>query len=266
MQQNATPSPESISARGAFSLVELSIVLVILGLLTGGILTGQELIRASELRAVTTEFTNYRTAVYTFRNKYLATPGDMNNAEDFWGTFSAGGGCNAGTGVGTETCNGDGDGTVEFGAADEASEIHTFWQHLSNAELIEGTYTGITGSGGIWDADLGVNIPESKFSGAGWSTADFSWTGNSVFSDKDYEDIFMFGAVEGTDDTYGKILTPEEAWNIDTKFDDGMPQQGRLWAAWWDDCTTATTSAITTGEYALTDDSRQCSLIFHSNY
>ena len=50
----------------AFSLVELSIVLVILGLLTGGILAGQNLIRAAELRSVITEFKTYQTAVMTF--------------------------------------------------------------------------------------------------------------------------------------------------------------------------------------------------------
>jgi len=73
----------------AFSLVELSIVLVILGLLTGGVLTGQNLIRAAELRAVTTEFNAYQTAANTFKDKYFAIPGDMTNATDFWG--SAGG-------------------------------------------------------------------------------------------------------------------------------------------------------------------------------
>ena len=51
--------------RSAFSLVELSIVLVILGLLTGGILTGQSLIRAAELRSVTSQMQQYRVAVYT---------------------------------------------------------------------------------------------------------------------------------------------------------------------------------------------------------
>jgi prepilin-type N-terminal cleavage/methylation domain-containing protein len=60
--------------KAAFSLVELSIVLVILGLLTGGILTGQNLIRAAELRAVVTEFNRYQTAVRTFEDKYSPFP------------------------------------------------------------------------------------------------------------------------------------------------------------------------------------------------
>lgn len=70
--------------KNAFSLVELSIVLVILGLLTGGILAGQNLIRAAELRSVTTQLQQYQTALQTFRNKYFALPGDMTKATDFW--------------------------------------------------------------------------------------------------------------------------------------------------------------------------------------
>jgi len=69
-----------------FSLVELSIVLVILGLLTGGILGGQALIRAAELRAVTTEYDRWVTATRTFQDKYFALPGDMTNATAFWGS------------------------------------------------------------------------------------------------------------------------------------------------------------------------------------
>lgn len=63
-----------------FSLVELSIVLVILGLLTGGILAGQSLIRAAELRSVTTEYGRWVTAMHSFRDKYMAIPGDMRDA------------------------------------------------------------------------------------------------------------------------------------------------------------------------------------------
>ena len=63
-----------------FTLVELSIVLVILGLLVGGVLTGQSLIRAAELRTVSTQYATFSTAVNTFRDKYFTIPGDMTNA------------------------------------------------------------------------------------------------------------------------------------------------------------------------------------------
>ena len=96
-----------------FSLVELSIVLVILGLLTGGILTGQSLIRASELRSVVTQIQGFQSAAYSFRDKYFAMPGDMRNAESFWGTDPNGCPTNTVQTTRTQTCNGDGDGVIE---------------------------------------------------------------------------------------------------------------------------------------------------------
>ena len=98
--------------KNAFSLVELSIVLVILGLLTGGILGGQSLIRAAELRSVSTEAARYTTAVYSFRDKYMALPGDMPNATAFWGAAPD---CSAQTASGASTCNGNGDGMLRWG-------------------------------------------------------------------------------------------------------------------------------------------------------
>jgi prepilin-type N-terminal cleavage/methylation domain-containing protein len=58
----------------AFSLVELSIVLVILGLLVGGVLSGQSLIRAAALRSVTNDYSRYSAAVNTFKDKYFPAP------------------------------------------------------------------------------------------------------------------------------------------------------------------------------------------------
>lgn len=98
-----------------FSLVELSIVLVILGLLTGGILAGQSLIRAAELRSVITTTDRYQAAVYSFRDKYFALPGDMRNATSFWGDQATGPSACADAGItdGTPgTCNGNGDGLI----------------------------------------------------------------------------------------------------------------------------------------------------------
>ena len=91
--------------RLAFSLVELSIVLVILGLLTGGILTGQSLIRAAEMRSIVTELQRYQTAARSFQDKYFALPGDMRNATDFWGAPGNNlANCPATAGTGTQTC------------------------------------------------------------------------------------------------------------------------------------------------------------------
>ena len=68
-----------------FSLVELSIVLVIVGLLTGGILMGQNLIRNAEIQGVMKELAKYSDAVIAFRDQYDALPGDLPDAGNYWG-------------------------------------------------------------------------------------------------------------------------------------------------------------------------------------
>ena len=73
----------STSTRG-FSLVEMSIVVVILGLLVGTIISGKSLMRASELLSITTEYDMYKQAAKGFKDKYQWLPGDMPNATSFW--------------------------------------------------------------------------------------------------------------------------------------------------------------------------------------
>ena len=253
----------------AFSLVELSIVLVILGLLTGGILGGQSLIRAAELRSVGTEYSRFLTASLTFRDKYFALPGDMNNATAFWGAADSGDGigadCTAVASTGPATCNGDGDGTPNSGTSNERFR---FWQHLANAGLLEGTYTGTAGAGGAEHHVPGSNAPRSKISSAGWSADSnrlgfagdaYLWSfpaGRYVF--------FKVGGATTTTETYGRTFKPEEVWNLDVKLDDAKPGQGRLWTRFWDECTLAANNAGTAADYDLTNASRDCAIYFNA--
>jgi prepilin-type N-terminal cleavage/methylation domain-containing protein len=141
------------SAKQAFSLVELAIVLVILGLLVGGVLAGKSLIHASQLRTVSTQHANYLTAFLSFRDKYLALPGDIPNATQFWGAHDPDHSTcltASGTGTDTLTCNGNGDGNVDGVGS---WEMYRAWNHLSNARLIEGSYTGTGWGGGSVDVD-----------------------------------------------------------------------------------------------------------------
>jgi len=249
--------------RSGFSLVELSIVLVILGLLTGGVLTGQNLIRAAELRSVTTEFNNYQTAVMTFRDKYFAVPGDMNNATDFWDVLSTGV-CPSGSGSGTETCSGNGDGIVdEAPGNDRFGERYSFWQHLANAGLIEGSYTGKSGTSWHVDSDPGENVPASKISNAGWDV--FNRVGGSAEKyDLNYGNHFSYGVkFSSTRGMYAPVFSPEEAWGIDKKIDDGVPGRGRVIARYWDNaCAKASSDTDYDAPYNLSDTSLQCSLYF----
>lgn len=255
--------------RQGFSLVELSIVLVILGLLVGGVLTGQSLIRAAELRSVTTEFEKYQAAVNTFRDKYFQIPGDMNNATSFWGAAHATPAtCLTTVGTGTQTCNGDGDGIVENAAAvSQRGEAFAFWVHLANAGLIEGTYSGFTDATGTGHGIIGTNVPRAKLGNAGWyMLARPNMAADANFYDNDYGNSFTFGAAT-TGTTYGAVLKPEEAWNIDTKMDDGQPARGKLFAIHWNNLCAAAddgthASSDLAASYKLTDTALRCGLIF----
>lgn len=75
-----------------FTLIELSIVLVIIGLIVGGVLVGQELIAAAEKRALVAIIGEYETAANTFRLKYGGLPGDIKNGETFFSGLQNGDG------------------------------------------------------------------------------------------------------------------------------------------------------------------------------
>tara|TARA_B100001179_G_scaffold200779_1_gene161461 strand:- start:184 stop:984 length:801 start_codon:yes stop_codon:yes gene_type:complete len=225
----------SPAAEKAFSLVELSIVLVILGLLTGGILTGQSLIRAAELRSVTTQVQQIKTAALTFRDKYFALPGDMKNATDFWKNANignVGGECTApgtDTGSGTQTCNGNGDGQIKE-ATTTATGFEAFraWQHLANAGLIEGNYTGISANTTNRDALAGQNIPATKLSNGGIY---IRYLGSVISNPNSFDGNYGNALLIGADDAASglpasPLFKSEELWNLDKKLDDGQPGYG----------------------------------------
>lgn len=171
-KQSEVPTKAGIHLQRGFSLVELSIVLVILGLLVGGVLAGQSLIRAAEMRSVSTDIGRYQAAVQTFKDKYLAIPGDMSNAVAFWGRHPATTSDNSLTwnvsesiaweaaASTTATNNGNGNGYHDDWTGVEALLA---WQHLSNAGLISGQFKGgrAGGSGSVTSLP-GTHVPPSK--------------------------------------------------------------------------------------------------------
>jgi hypothetical protein len=186
----------------------------------------------------------------------------MRNATDFWGEMANCGAASP-SGSGTETCNGDGDGVIEPpAAASQTGERFTAWQHLANAGLIKGNYSGVAGTGGISDSDVGDNVPASRISNAGWAIIGiFTASSNSYYTDNVYRNFFIIGSETTNEGPINPTFSPEEAWNIDTKLDDGIPQQGKIWAVGWDTCTDAANSAVTDANYLLTDTSNQCALV-----
>lgn len=254
--------------RFGFSLVELSIVLVILGLLTGGILAGQSLIRAAEIRSVVTDTGRYNAAIRTFQDKYFALPGDMTNATRFWG-FAAGttgtdAACFNASQTGQGTCNGNGDGIVtNTTASSNNPQGETFhaWKQLANAGLVEGSYTGYRGANSDYNATPGVNVPRGRIGSTGYSI----WSTTASSTDANWYPpktgmLIMFGT-STTGITESAALKPEEAWNLDTKLDDGRPGLGntrthKMNSPFTPNCTNGTDP--NTSNYVLTSTAIAC--------
>ena len=196
-----------------FSLVELSIVLVVLGLMVGGILAGKSLIRASQLRGVIAERESIVVATKAFRDKYFGLPGDITNATQFWGAQTVPGPpwtCASGNMVDKLTCDGDGDGMVEDNTAPDffttfRSESYYFFQQLVNAELIQATPPL------LW--------MYSKLKQATWYVY---FVQSAVFPrfNIPYGNVLMFNA--------NNRIWSDEVWNIDAKIDDGLPTKGKM--------------------------------------
>jgi prepilin-type N-terminal cleavage/methylation domain-containing protein len=200
-------SPAGRGKEAGFSLIELAIVLVILGLLAGGVLVGQSLIRAAELRSVVDDFEKYRLAVIIFEDRYRYLPGDMPNAAQIWGAADAGDGlgtdCHDATSNGTTTCNGNGNKLINSG---NGSEWFHAWVQLKNAGLVEGSYTGRR----IADprqAVPGVNVPRSKLSNGGFTLiSNRALDGDPWRYSGDYNPTLDFGAQWAGYGTNGNIL------------------------------------------------------------
>lgn len=267
--------------RHAFSLVEMSLVLVILGLLTGGVLMGQNLIRNSELQTIATDFSRYQQAALAFQEQYLALPGDLNNATDYWGVAS--GGCatpGTASGTGTQTCNGNGNGYAGMIATAtlpaEPWERYRFWQHLSISGIFPGSFSGTQGPLGAEDDVAGDNVPSAKLNNSTWtitSNPDYSTMGVGTQANhfSAYKGALIFSI--GGDSSAGAgsqtvaILKPDEAWNIDKKLDDGRPGTGSVFTQSdnsWPECVTGNNSNAAAARYRLDNDVIACNLFINS--
>ena len=105
-----------------FTLIEIAIVLVIIGLLLGGVLKGQELITGARVRNLIGQQDGIKAAYFGFLDRYRALPGDFKNAS---------------TTIASGLTNGDGDGQITDGTTKESIAA---WEHLAKSGFINGSY------------------------------------------------------------------------------------------------------------------------------
>lgn len=211
--------------QGGFTLVELSIVLVIIGLIVGGVLTGQDLINAARVRSTVSQVEQGSTAVNAFRTRFNCVPGD----------------CARATALGLGNFQGDGDGLVEgLNTATTPQTQNTgytnepvaFWGHLSIANLIPvgilvggatpPTVPALTATAANYTAPtwaLNVSVIEAKMGGVGMYPVTSQGTNYMLVGANDGNATYT-AATEG--------LSTSDAFNMDTRIDDGNPDQGTV--------------------------------------
>lgn len=259
-----------------FTLIEMSMVLVAIGLLIGALLGGYSLIRNTRLLSIGADVELYKNAVASFLDKYKYLPGDLPKATTFWRTDSNCPNTMENAVPKMETCDGNGDtyvGDSEGSALGDASrwhETYRFWQHLANAGFISGNYNGTVSSRSELGTDPGMNIPASKIPGNGFTLMHVIPGAASGVYSAYYHHAMIYGAPVGPRaSTYKPALQPREAFMIDKKLDDGKPGKGLLLAFTPDlketkDC--ADTSAEETAVYNIEKDDISCSLIFITGF
>jgi len=171
-----------------FTLVEIAIVLVIIALLLGGTLKGQELISSAKIRNLANDLSAISAAAYAYQERFKALPGDDSGASARWGAGVP---------------DGDRGGTIagEF-CADPGGSVESvyFWRHLRLAGFLAG--------------DAGLSEQASNAAGGIFGVQ--TGTGTTAAPE-------LSGPVICSSNLSGKIASA-----LDAQFDDGKPQTGTM--------------------------------------
>ena len=171
-----------------FTLVEIAIVLVLVGLLLGGILKGQEMVNQAKIKSLIADFSGISAAYSAYQDRYRAVPGDDPNAALRWSGATAG--------------NGDGQVAGKYNSQNPADESRLWWAHLRRAGFLAGAgtdqpFNAVTGVIGVQTGDGGSPIAPVL---NGFASL-----------------IVCFAA-----------LPDKMAISVDTQMDDGVPDKGGM--------------------------------------
>jgi len=277
-----------------FTLIELSIVLVVIGLIVAGVLGGRELIRAAQIRKQIGQMQDYQTAYNTFRNKYNCIPGDCTDPSRFWpdlihdindygnGMIDVYVGTPEGDPEAANNLNNNYDNEAAFWSG--SYELQYFFMQLSRAGLISGNFDG--------SRTIGQGLPTIPLGGG--STVSFipgsinnfnSSHGPPIHDDQtvprtgtnglwyvvcsqpevgDPNEDYMHTWDNGTIDPFNGcgVFRPIDLSNMDTKLDDGMPLSGKLFgfgSPWSNSCLVASGG---TYRYNMTVTDTDCQAAF----
>jgi len=177
-----------------FTLIEIAIVLVIIGLLLGGVLKGQELITGARVRNLISQQDGIKAAFFGFQDRFRALPGD----------YAA-----AGTSINGVTINGDGNGRIEGPNTPGTYETLLAWNHLTAAGFLNGSYTLAASN---TSAAIDTNNPKNPY---------------SVYIQIIYDNVYGTGTPPAKHNLKtGNQIPVEIIAEVDRKVDDGLPYAG----------------------------------------
>lgn len=253
----------------AFTLVELAIVIVIIGLLVGGVLSGQELIKQAKIRGHIKKLTQVDGAIHTFYAKYNFIPGDMPTiySQKFFGL-------NGGNGDGQlcshSICANGATGT-------SVSDGQYSWFHLHASKIMSLQLPNgdpfITSSPGVSAISrYYARFREDRGGGSGYDafgvmmlhTGDFAFVYHGFpeprGSDNKTNNITITSVPSGVQ-TYG-AFTPEETRVIDEKLDDGNALSGKLLGPWGNNAS-ASSPCHVDGIYSNNEKDMLCRILYN---
>lgn len=183
-----------------FTLIEIAIVLVIIGLLIGGVLKGQELIRTAQVRSLITNMDGLKTAVFGFQDRFRAQPGDMSNATTLVGN-----------------------GAVNCGWSCDNGRISP-WRNTSlvtNQLSASGFYTGPFATAELNARPNSQNAPTNPWGGAMFVANWTQFNVNGANSRTNANGVYT-----------GDLIASAVLAEVDRRIDDGNPQLGSFRSGW----------------------------------
>lgn len=217
--------------RAGFTLIEIAIVLVIIGLILGGILQGQELITSARVRSLADQTNNITVAWFAFQDRYRGVPGDYVNAS---------------TQIQAGLQNGDGNGNI-----DTDQERGQIWAHLGAAGILAGQYDGAP-TAATYNCPA-ATCPQNAFNRGFLITRDNQALNNPVATNELWS---------------GNQIPALILAEMDRKIDDGQANSGRMQLGQGGAGWAAANSALCldgagTG-YAVLADPGDCAVVFRN--